>query len=323
MYYCFVKEDLKNLSDSNPLFIQAGYAKRLGKYLCCDLEKQEIVNQYGHVQEIEEETIFLRATCCSMEKAIVLLERLGGKLFETYEAIQAIENWNQLLLTERKIFSITFKDILRNSFSNEIEEYLHEVPRVFVKSKSKGFCVKMPSERLLNLDDEIYAFLQTHCGDENDELMITEELTVKADSLGNKETRHFVFNGCIVNSSRTIHSLKHAVPKTLLEKAQEIVCKISEKKKFPSSYVLDLGLFEKDGEVIADIVEMNPITSSLCYINNSIFDEIVPEIKGFKDKWNIGAEYCYDALEHSERYVETRHTGVKYSYLNEEHYNFV
>lgn len=96
----------------------------------------------------------------------------------------------------------------------------------------------------------------------------------------------------------------------------------TEKDGFPSSYVLDMGLFEKNGETFADVVEMNPITTSLCYVNNSIFEEEVQEIAGLKTKWNIGVEYCYDALEHPERYVETRHVGEQYSYLHEGHYDF-
>jgi len=69
-----------------------------------------------------------------------------------------------------------------------------------------------------------------------------------------------------------------------------------------------------------DVVEMNPISTSLCYINNSIFLETVPEIKNVKDYFQAGNEYCYDFLFNRERYVLDRLAGQNYEYIRTSDY---
>ena len=39
-------------------------------------------------------------------------------------------------------------------------------------------------------------------------------------------------------------------------------------------------------------------------------------------KMQMGAEYCFDALEHADRYVKTRCFGETYEYAHQEKYNF-
>lgn len=320
MYYCFIKEDLDMIQENEPLFLQAVYAKRLGKFLCLDIQQRCVTDQYGAKQNVQGELVFLRSTCWFMENGITALEKLGAKLIETKSDVECIENWALFRLTKREIFSVTYKEILEGIFSQELELYLKRVTRIFIKSKKKGYCVQMSSGRLLEPDEEIRKFFEGFMDDIYEELLLTEELVVIADSLGNKESRHIVIDGQIINSSRTLHSLKHAVPKTLLLKAEEVVSQISQIETFPQNYVLDVGMFEKDGEIFADIVEINPLTTSLCYVNNSIFKEEAEEIQMLKTKWNMGAEYLYDMFKHPISYVEARRFGEHYSYLNEEHY---
>lgn len=320
MYYCFVKEDLEIMEEKDPLMIQAAYAKALGKFLCLEIEHSCVTDQHGNEQSINGQTVFLRTTCWNLDEANKILVKLGANLIETNADVKRIENWTSLELTKRKIFSVRYKDILEHSFSEEVKVYLTQIPRVFMKSKSKGYCVKIPSHRLINPDEEVMSFFENFKNDNHEELLMTEELQMKSDSLGNKESRHVVLNGRIINSSRALHSLKHAVPKTLLLKAEEIVSQIAKIESFPQNYILDIGMFEKDGDIFADIVEMNPLAVSLCYVNNSVFEEDILEIKTLKKKWNMGAEYCFDMLTHPDNYVETRRFGENYSYLNEGHY---
>ncbi len=211
---------------------------------------------------------------------------------------------------------------MNTSFSPQVAVFLSATPLLFVKSREKGFCVQLPSQRLLQEDVGISAFFRARCAHVSDELLLSEALGVKADSLGLKESRHFVFDQAIANSSRTLHSIKHAVPHTLLVNAARLVETISAQNRFPRNYVIDVGEFEKDGETFCDIIELNPITSSLCYVNNSVFDKVVPEAAAFKRKTGMGAEYCYDAIRHPDRYTQSRHSRACYAYTNNEHYSF-
>ena len=321
MYYCFVEEDIMNLGDDDQLIIQAKYAKRLGKYCCCRLSEETIFDKEGLPIDLRSKRVLLRATCNTTVQAASLLEAHGAKLFESVNTIRAIEHWDHLSLSERQIFSIQSNNIIDNSFPLQIENFLSATPYVFIKSREKGFCVQLPSQKLLQGDARIIAFFKERSTSEI-ELMLSEVIGVKADSLGLKESRHFVFDGAIVNSSRPLHSIKHAVPRTLLEKATCLVKAISEHDSFPKNYVLDIGEFERRGESFFDIVELNPITNSFCYVNNSIFDITVPEALAFQTKMGMGAEYCYDAIEHPERYTQRRYTGACYEYTRTEQYIF-
>ena len=322
MYYCFVEEDLIDLREYDQLIIQAKYAKRLGLYCCCRLWNGTILDQEGQPICLINKCVLLRATCNTMLHASNLLQSHGAKLFEKIDDICAIEHWERLNLARRRIFPIRTKDIFDFSFSPALRSFLLTNPRVFVKSRKKGFCVQLPSQKLLKGDSEIFAFFKEHYTHIFEELLISEALSVKSDSLGLKESRHFVFDGVIRNSSRTIHSVKHFVPPKLFEKAVLIVESISIQNEFPQNYVLDVGEFEKAGESFFDIIELNPITSSLCYVNNSVFDNVHSEALSFHMKTGMGAEYCYDAINYPERYTLRRYARACYSYINTEHYSF-
>ncbi len=323
MYYCFVEEDMVDLNDDNQLIIQAKYAKRLGLFCSYRISEGIITDQEERSISLNRKPVLLRATCDTMAPAVNFLKGCGAELLETLDDIQKIENWDNFLLARRRIFSIRVEEIFETSFSSNVENFLSATPRVFIKSRKKGFCVRLPSSRLLKADTEILDFFKSHCADESYELILSEELGIKADSLGLKETRHFVFNGAIANSSRALHSIKHAVPRTLLEKATSLVKFFLAQDGFPKNYVIDVAEFQKDGESFLDIIELNPVTSSLCYVNNSIFDIVVPEATAFWKKTGMGYEYCYDAIEHPSRYAQKRYSGACYEYNNIEHYNFL
>ena len=152
--------------------------------------------------------------------------------------------------------------------------------------------------------------------------MISELYGIRSDSLGNKESRHFVVDGKIVNSSRQLKSIRHAVPQNLLTHAEEIVKSISQVQGFPKNYVIDICEFERGGRSFVDVVEMNPVTTSLCYVNNSVFFEMVPEVVSIRNKLRMGVEFCFDAITHPERYLQKRHSGVSYAYYSETQYDF-
>lgn len=72
---------------------------------------------------------------------------------------------------------------------------------------------------------------------------------------------------------------------------------------FPANYALDLGEFiDSNGNSYIDIVELNPISCSMCYVNNSIYADVVPEIGECQRQLMMGAEFCYDAIANPKDY---------------------
>ncbi len=322
MLYCFVKQDLHNSEEDHPLMLQANYAKRLGSFCCCDLLNGSVTDQEGKPVGVEGERIFLRADCRSLATAYGMLARRGGVLVETADDAERIEHWDSLALTDREIVDISVADILNRAFSEGARRILDKYPFAFIKSREKGFTAQVRSSKLLRGDRDIADFLVRQSRETSGELMLTKLLHVKRDSLGRRESRHFVMRGKIVNSSRSVHSVKHTVPRAQMEKAALFVERISRSGKFPENYALDIGDFEDDGALLTDIVEINPISSALCYVNNSVFDVEVPEIAELRTRMGLGAEYCFDALTHPERYVQRRLSNVSYEYISTENHSF-
>ena len=320
MLYCFVWEDIVNLSKSDPLYLQVDYAKRLGKFICCELESKTIKDFHFNQISILGKSILLRATCDTASNAIQLITDSGGNVLETENDIKKIENWETIRIAQRSIISITRNDLMTKNFDSETYEFLHNHQRVFIKSRKKGVSLTAPSELVLRGDKRLKEILMSEI--QNDDLLMSKCYDINKDSLGKKEARFFVFNGSIINASRTLHSVKHSVPKSFLTKAEDIVKHISMQKDFPLNYVLDLAEFIENSNRFIDVLELNPITSSLCYINNSIFNESVPEIDMIHRTFGAGYEFCYDALSNPERYVLSRGFGENYEYINTGHYDF-
>lgn len=121
--------------------------------------------------------------------------------------------------------------------------------------------------------------------------------------LGTREIRHIILNNQVVNSSRVLHSLKHTVPKSHKNIAIHMVDHIRRLGVFPANYALDLGEFiDSNGNSYIDIVELNPISCSMCYVNNSIYADVIPEIGECQRQLMMGAEFCYDAIANPKNY---------------------
>ena len=77
---------------------------------------------------------------------------------------------------------------------------------------------------------------------------------------------------------------------------------------FPANYALDLGEFiDSNGNSYIDIVELNPISCSMCYVNNSIYADVVPE-------------FCYDAIANPKNYDMLRISNKSYTYTSDNQY---
>jgi hypothetical protein len=322
-HYCFLKEDIQKLNDHNPLMLQIRYAQHLGLFLCCSLAEKIVTDITGTVVRVENLKIFLRASYDVMEEAIELLETKGAILLETVDDIRNIEDWGRYNLSVRSIYNLKVQNILEQNYSADIRKLLDISNAVFLKTKRKGFTAKVLPQKIVQREADLIEFLQDKCPNLNDELLITDYLMMRKDSFGKKEFRTIVLEGEIFNVSREVHSVRHIVPAKWIKEAELFVDKISFETNLPSNYVLDIGEFEDEGHRYWDIVEMNPITSSLCYVNNSIFSQCTDEILEWYRKTGMGKEYCYDACLYPNMYVLERDANKSYEYTNEERYSFL
>ncbi len=139
--------------------------------------------------------------------------------------------------------------------------------------------------------------------------------------VGTREIRHIILNNQVVNSSRALHSLKHTVPKSHKNIAIHMVDHIRRLGVFPANYALDLDEFiDSNGNSYIDIVELNPILCSMCYVNNSIYADVVPEIGECQRQLMMGAEFCYDAIANPKNYDMLRISNKSYTYTSDNQY---
>lgn len=321
MYYCFIREDIECLNEHDPLNIQKRYANRINKLLLCNIEKGIVTDKELNSISIKGEKILLRGTCENYETAEKILSKAGGTLVETKENIDYIEAWYEHIKPIRDIYRIKASDLFDGKFDEKILTFLKSKNSVFIKTKKKGFSICLPTEKIFNKDAEFYRIISQL--KQSDEILISNYYSINIDSYGKKEARFFVFNNEIKNCSRPLHSVKHTVSKKFKERAEEIVEKISCRNGFPLNYVLDIGEFIENDEKFIDIIEINPITCSLCYINNSIFDSGVPEIMECVLRFGAGYEYCYDLLSNPAKYVFRKSVGESFEYINETQYNLL
>ena len=115
-----------------------------------------------------------------------------------------------------------------------------------------------------------------------------------------------------------LHSLKHTVPKSRKNIAIHIIRRLGV---FPANYALNLGEFiDSNGNSYIDIVELNPISCSMCYVNNSIYADVVPEIGECQRQLMMGAEFCYDAIANPKNYDMLRISNKSYTYTSDNQY---
>lgn len=322
MYYCFIKEEIANLDSNDPFLIQVNYAKHINKFCCCCLKDRRVTDACDKLIVLEEE-VCLRATCDNVIEALAILQENDIKPIETPLEIEKIQLWEKLNLTHRKIICVRYGEIISKNLSKRTREFLEENRYVFLKSRIKGISVKIQSERVLNADEELVEILNKTRKTIDDEFLISPVMKIESDSLGEKEARFFVRGNKIINCSRNVHTVKHTVAAPLLKKAREITDIIEEKDSFPENYVLDIAKFNDGSQTYFDVVEINPISTALCYVNNSIFTECSDDIEALYREYQFGYEYCYDSLMSSNVYHKERLSNYNYSYITDGRYDFL
>lgn len=312
MYYCFLKEDMSE-TISNPFAIERKYAQRLGRLCIGSLSEQTIVDESNLPISIKNKKVLLRCTYDNLLGGLDLLKKYGAEVIETEEDIKKIEEWHTMGLTARNLWEIDLTDLLAApSWVSEISQ------KIFLKSKQKGFSAVISTSRISSRDSAVVEFLEFESKKFGSKMILSKYFPIKSDSLGTRETRHVVWGNQVSSSSRLLHSVKHTVPRSHKIKAQTIVDKIKHSGSLPQNYILDLGEFvDSSGQVYLDIVELNPLSCSLCYVNNSVFDVAVPEILNCYHKLNLGYEYRYDAIFNPQNYMQVRVSNKNYGFVTE------
>lgn len=322
MWYCFIREDLDFMQPGDPLEIQSTYAKAINRFLMIDISSGNITSQNNAAIDVVGETLCLRGSCEFFTAALRLLQQKGCDLLEWEDDVQKIMRWELLQLTKRKVVSMKSGDMLSGRFSEDAQKILRENEVVFIKSREKGFSAKVLSSKVTDGDQDIARIINKHCSPEMD-ILLSEPMNIRQDSIGKKESRSFIRNNRILNASRPIHSLAHTVPMTLMREAERIVSHIATMGNFPCNYVLDLALVERDGEITTDIIEFNPFGTSMCYVNNSVFTEGIPGLLSEQNRSCYGYEYQLDMQRNPGRYKMKRNSGEKFTYISSEQYEFL
>lgn len=323
MYYCFLSEDIKNL-EGDPLTLQKEYAQKIGMLCIGDIAGHQILDESNRPINLAGHKVLLRSTYDNMIPGLRLLQNSGAELVETETDVEKIENWHNQKITHRRIWDIRLSDMEHGPLNGDLQEFLIKNRVVFLKSRRKGFSAVIKSSKILQRDSEVFFFLRNASAKYGVQMLLTSYHTLKTDSMGTRESRHVIMNGQVINSSRFVRAVKHTVPRSHIVKAGEIANKISDIEDFPKNYTLDLGEFlDSDEKVYIDIVELNPLSCSMCYVNNSIFDTVLPEIEEKQKQLFMGPEYCYDAIRNPQNYFMTRSSNRVYTYTSTERYSFL
>ena len=322
MLYCFAYPDL--LYD-NEFVIQASFCKSNNSFIMYDEEKDVFLDKDNNIININKKHIFLRCSYDLFETITDKILKHNGIPLELPADKVKIENWNKLGISKRKIYECRLSDLLSSNKPKVIIELLTHTDRIFIKTKEKAFSLTTSSNHLLDNDSETIGFLKNKLSIKNYELMLSKEYSLKKDSIGVKEVRLFVVDNKVINCSRNIHSLMHNVPPSLEKEGIRIVKLIKDNFDFPKNYVIDLCIFAENGNEFIDIVEINPISCSLCYINNSIFETSTCDnnaVISISKETGMGLEYCFDYLNNKSRYSNERFANKNYSYTSEERFIF-
>ena len=311
MYYCFEWNEIKSIDEKDPLYLQAVFADSMNRSVYFDSKLKVMREADGTIAEIEPggRRIFAR-TSYDLMPEVAHLEKMGFEVVENTEDIGKITGWNRYCIAKRKIQCITAEDLIRKRFDDEMAALLGSEERVFLKSERKLFSVVCNTESITGSQEGLAEKLKRLNAE--DHILISKAFGIKSDSIGRIEARFFVFDNKIMNCSRYTCTLKHSVPGILRAFAADMADRISL-TGLPSNYFMDLGIFvNDDGEEFTDIVELNPVTASMCYINNSIFFEGREDVERVRERYGFGYEYANDFLRHSDGYALERFAGRDY-----------
>lgn len=70
--------------------------------------------------------------------------------------------------------------------------------------------------------------------------------------------------------------------------------------------VSEISFAIKEGESLILLGQSGSGKTMMCYVNNSIYADVVPEIGECQRQLMMGAEFCYDAIANPKNYDSSR-----------------
>ena len=308
--YCFSIDLLKGLLLEDDLYIQASYAASIGRIAIYKPTIDRFFNEKNIPLSVAGKELFIRSDYSHYHELEQAAMKHGAYIIETSQHRKIIQNWIDFYQQKRFIASISSQEILERCIEPVIREHLVNERTLFIKSKIKGFHQIVKAALLLYPNFQMEKIINNLSEYGINEFIISDMINIESDRWGKIEIRFFVIDGSIHNASRYLHSLPHFINDEFYKQADKIVKELSKYKEFPRNFVLDLALIKPKGNHYIDIVEINPISTAMCYINNSIFvnDEPANNIR-------IGNEFYYDMTFHPENYDHITKSKKGYSYL--------
>lgn len=261
MLYCF-----DNKLDFDYSKREMAVAKINNNGIFYDSTLKTFLDYEGNEVDIKDMLLFPRTGWSQIYDMNYAIVEHGGHPILTNEEIDIVVSWPNYFKTIRGMRIVKGKDLLVPSIIDDIERsYGNEI---FFKTKDKDFHDVISIDLLRDPECAFYKTILHHL---EDEFIISEEIDVVNDNYGVKEYRCFVVNGELMNISRMTVSVFHSIEQDVLNKAMEVVNKLSD--PFPKSYSFDLLEYEKDGERIIDVSEFNPIHEAGLYLYNSVMSK--------------------------------------------------
>lgn len=316
-YYCFVisnKQDLiytvnydkisKDRENYKLCIARENYheileAVALDRCIFYNKDKRVFTDYNFNQISIEGKNIFPRCSATVANEMLEDIEKNNGISISTKQDNDKVENWLEYYKPQRKILKMSIGEY-EESYIQIFKELAGESKKLFIKSVKKGFSIVLKGL----YDDDTLGNKSSKM-----EIYISEYIDISKDELGKKEFRCYIVDGKLTSISRYLDYNEHEIPEDVRQKALQIVSNIP--KEFPSSYVLDLGVYNKNNTSIdIDVIEFNPIISSGKYIYNTIFTN-----RAKVKSENVFEKYRYENLseddkqwmrEKAERSIEDR-----------------
>lgn len=254
MYYCYSIR--QGLFDE-----EMKYVKELGLFVFYDEKTDEFYDRYGNIFNIEGKNLFLRTGILQYDDLINAVNKHNGIPINTKEECEMVKNWPNHIDTYRNNVLMKGTDIINNP--DKINSMFSD--KVFFKTRNKNYSDIVDKESLINPDSNLLKVIDKH---KEEYFILSEPVDILNDGKSLKEYRCFIVNNKVLNISRIHNGLLEIIDQSILDKANEIINKLKS-TSFPTSYVLDLFEYEKNGEVLIDILEFNLIETSGTYLYNS------------------------------------------------------
>lgn len=258
-------------------------AEAIGKLLLFDLRNKRFISKYGEIVDITGKIIFPRSNIADVEILLKNIEEKGGISIISLDDYNAINYWFTKVKTKREYIQTTLKEFRENLLYYQAKLGSNVFIKTVVKEFSDVCEIKTqipisPFEKL-NEDtlkkinalafilDSLNVDIEASIKDVNTEILVTKAVEIARDNFGRREWRAFVVNDDLVSLSRCSEK-EIPIEKDVYRRVRSLIEK--EKGKIPSSYVMDVFEYSKNGRIIFDILEYNPIIDSGRYSNNWI-----------------------------------------------------